>query len=202
LKNYYQILGLPFGASQAEIKSAYRKLAFQFHPDKNDGNKYAQEKFIEITEAYDVLSSKDKSYFYYIEYTDYLNNKDQPKVEIFQDYKYNPTGFPQQARGPATKRDVDLKGIFGAIAIIFSVFVFFILLSLISPGQKEEINRNFYNNTYDNPYDAVSNNRRPITKDEYYLLLFQDFSETHDSTLLKIDNVDSMIRVIDSINGF
>jgi DnaJ-class molecular chaperone len=55
-KDYYKILGVGETAKDDEIKSAYRKLALKFHPDKNPGNKTAEEKFKEISEAYYVLS--------------------------------------------------------------------------------------------------------------------------------------------------
>lgn len=59
-KDYYELLGLAKGASDAEIKSAFRKLAVKYHPDKNQGNKEAEERFKEINEAYQVLSDADK----------------------------------------------------------------------------------------------------------------------------------------------
>lgn len=59
-KNYYQTLGVEKNASAEQIKSAYRKLAIQFHPDKNQGNKEAESKFKEIGEAYSVLSDSAK----------------------------------------------------------------------------------------------------------------------------------------------
>jgi curved DNA-binding protein len=59
-KDYYKILGVDKNASEADIKKAYRKLAQQYHPDKNQGNKAAQEKFKEINEAYDVLGDAEK----------------------------------------------------------------------------------------------------------------------------------------------
>ncbi len=58
-KDYYQILGVSKQASEKEIKRAYRKLAQQYHPDKNPGNKTAEEKFKTINEAYEVLGSAD-----------------------------------------------------------------------------------------------------------------------------------------------
>jgi curved DNA-binding protein len=63
-KDYYQLLGLPKTATQDEIKKAFRKLAAKHHPDKNPGNKAAEEKFKEINEAYTVLSDEEKRRFY------------------------------------------------------------------------------------------------------------------------------------------
>lgn len=60
MQNYYQILGVEKTASEADIKKAYRKLAMQYHPDRNQGNKEAEEKFKQINEAYAVLSDAQK----------------------------------------------------------------------------------------------------------------------------------------------
>jgi molecular chaperone DnaJ len=59
-RDYYEILGCIKGASADEIKKAYRKVAMQFHPDRNPGDKAAEEKFKEAAEAYEVLSDADK----------------------------------------------------------------------------------------------------------------------------------------------
>jgi len=63
-KDYYKILGLERKASADEIRSAYRKLAMKYHPDKNPGDKKAEEKFKEINEAYQVLSDEQKRAHY------------------------------------------------------------------------------------------------------------------------------------------
>ncbi|AOT68532.1 molecular chaperone DnaJ [Geosporobacter ferrireducens] len=59
-RDYYEVLGLEKGVDEQAIKRAYRKLAMQYHPDKNPGNKEAEEKFKEINEAYEVLSDANK----------------------------------------------------------------------------------------------------------------------------------------------
>ncbi len=58
-KDYYAVLGVPKNASAAEIKKAYRKLAQQHHPDANPGNAEAEERFKEISAAYDVLGDEE-----------------------------------------------------------------------------------------------------------------------------------------------
>ena len=59
-KDYYKIIGVDKNASQDEIKKAYRKLAMKYHPDRNQDNKKAEEKFKQITEANEVLSDPEK----------------------------------------------------------------------------------------------------------------------------------------------
>ena len=60
MNDFYEVLGVPKTASADEIKKAYRKLAFKYHPDQNPGDKAAEEKFKQITAAYDVLGDENK----------------------------------------------------------------------------------------------------------------------------------------------
>ena len=59
-RDFYEVLGISKSASPEEIKQAYRKLAVKHHPDKNKGNKSSEEKFKEASEAYHVLSDKER----------------------------------------------------------------------------------------------------------------------------------------------
>src|SRR5476649_2550668 len=59
-RDYYEILSVTKTASEEEIKKAYRKVAMQYHPDRNPGDKAAEEKFKEAAEAYEILSDTDK----------------------------------------------------------------------------------------------------------------------------------------------
>ena len=59
-RDYYDVLGVSKSSSADEIKKAYRKIAIKFHPDKNPGNKEAEEQFKEAAEAYEILSNPQK----------------------------------------------------------------------------------------------------------------------------------------------
>ena len=59
-RDYYEVLGVDKNASEEEIKKAYRKIAIKYHPDRNPGDKEAEEKFKEAAEAYDVLHDAQK----------------------------------------------------------------------------------------------------------------------------------------------
>ncbi len=59
-RDYYEVLGVSRGASESEVKKAYRRLAKKYHPDTNPGDAHAERMFKEATEAYEVLSNPEK----------------------------------------------------------------------------------------------------------------------------------------------
>ena len=59
-EDFYKVLGVEKNATAQEIKKAYRKLALKYHPDRNPGDKTAEEKFRKVSEAYEVLSNEEK----------------------------------------------------------------------------------------------------------------------------------------------
>ena len=123
-RDYYEVLGVNRNASPEEIKRAYRKVALQHHPDKNPGDKTAEEKFKEASNAYDVLSDPEKRKIYdirghagvhnagfqgYTNFEDIFTNfGDIFGREVFGNFgdvfgdvfsRENPTGFGRQRRG-------------------------------------------------------------------------------------------------------
>ena len=81
-RDYYEVLGLQKGASEEEIKKAFRKMAMKYHPDKNPGDKEAEEKFKEISEAYEILSDEEKRKQYDEELHDYELSSSPQTVSV------------------------------------------------------------------------------------------------------------------------
>ena len=114
-KDYYQVLGVPKNATAAEIKKAYRKLAQQYHPDANPGNKDAEERFKEISSAYDVLGDQDKRASY-----DRVRDMGAAGFGGFGGPGSGGVGWPGGFGGPGGVRyetvDFDLGDLLGAFA--------------------------------------------------------------------------------------
>lgn len=93
-KDYYHILGVEKSATPAKIKSAYRKLAKQYHPDTNKNNSNAEEKFKEISVAYEVLSDEKKRRLYDLYGEEGLNpNFDEEEYKRYQHFQRGRNGF-------------------------------------------------------------------------------------------------------------
>ena len=101
-KDYYKILGVSKSASQDEIKKAYRKLAVKYHPDKNPGDKTAEQKFKEISEAYEVLADPEK------------RSKYDSLGKDWKQYEQTGGGFGGQGSGTQYRRYTgDMEDLFG-----------------------------------------------------------------------------------------
>lgn len=102
-KDYYKILGVSKSASAQEIKKAYRKLALKYHPDKNQGDKGAEAKFKEISEAYAVLSDAEKRKQYDMFGAEGFQRR-YSQDDIFRDFDFGSIfrefGFGTGSRGP------------------------------------------------------------------------------------------------------
>jgi curved DNA-binding protein len=110
-KDYYSVLGVDPGAAEGDIKKAFRKLARQYHPDKNPNNKAAEEKFKEISEAYEVLGDAEKRAKY---------NQLRQSYQRYQQRGGGPGGFDfsqwAAAGGPGggyQQVNIDLDDLFG-----------------------------------------------------------------------------------------
>ena len=99
-KDYYKILGVDKNADEKQIKSAYRKLALHFHPDKNPGNKEAEEKFKDISEAYRILSDKDlrQRYDMFGTVDDNFSGNNMDAEDIFKEF-FRHSGFNPFSHG-------------------------------------------------------------------------------------------------------
>lgn len=117
-KDYYRILGVPRHATEEEIKKAYRQLALKYHPDRNPGNKEAEEKFKEASEAYEVLRDPNKRRLY-----------DQYGHEGLRDSGF--TGFR------------DFSDIFGAFSDIFEELFGFGGFQRTQPGPRPGADRRY-----------------------------------------------------------
>ncbi len=111
-KDYYQILGVDRSASADDVRKAYRKLAMQYHPDRNPGNKQAEEKFKEINEAYQVLSDPQKRARYDQVGSAYSNW--QQRGGSPNDFDWSQWFSQQQGAGGGTRVEYgDINDLFG-----------------------------------------------------------------------------------------
>ena len=95
-RDYYEVLGIDKSASEKELKSAYRKLAKKYHPDANPGDKQSEEKFKELSEAYDILKDPEKRKLYdkfgHAAFDESMNYR-QPENENYREYHFTGGDF-------------------------------------------------------------------------------------------------------------
>ena len=120
IKDYYYILGLARNASQDEIKKAYRKLSVKFHPDKNDGDKFFEERFKDINEAYETLVDAAKRKIY----DDRLNESNTTTQTSYS---------PPPKKKPARQK---LYAILGAVILLGPLIRF--AVNKINENEKEK----------------------------------------------------------------
>lgn len=101
-RDYYEVLGVSKNATDEELKKAYRKMAIKYHPDKNPGDKEAEEKFKEAAEAYDVLSNPEK----------------RAKYDQFG-HNMGPQGFPGGGGGFYSSGGMSMEDIFAQFGDLF-----------------------------------------------------------------------------------
>ncbi|ORX86263.1 heat shock protein DnaJ family protein [Anaeromyces robustus] len=112
-KDYYDILGVDRSASKKQIRKAYKNLSKKYHPDKNPGDKKAEEKFIELAKAYEVLSDDEKRRIYDQYGEEGLNHGDQhfnDPFDIFRQFGFG-GGEPrrQERKGPEINIDLEVS---------------------------------------------------------------------------------------------
>lgn len=140
-KNYYITLGIKNTASLEEIKSAFRKLAKKYHPDKNHENEHSDSFFKEIQEAYEVLSNYEKRRKYDQKFA-YANTYEQIRNKTYTPYNGNAYQYAQQqaqyerryqqpAAGEASEPAKEKKSGTDPYLFIISIVVAIILLTFI-----------------------------------------------------------------------
>ena len=108
-KDYYNTFGLTLEASEQDIKKAYRKLAMQYHPDRNGGNPESEERIKEINEAYQILGDDEKRRRYDLQYRQPFENKAFYEGDVDDDFvavlrKFYQMGFNTKRTGGCKRR--------------------------------------------------------------------------------------------------
>lgn len=128
MTDYYKILNLKFGATDAEIKKQYRKLASIYHPDKNGGSKKSEENFKVIVNAYQTLSNKQSRAVYDLQYKQHFK---RPNFEQNNQYRpndsreYSKNASPRNKEYQETKHSKSNYSFFWVILLILVITYFF-----------------------------------------------------------------------------
>lgn len=158
MSTYYQLLGVGNSATQAEIKSAYKKLAIKYHPDKNPNDKQAEEAFKLINEAYQVLSDSGKrgrydlllSYQQFLQTTTFSDSTTSysrvytEKTETSDEHEYRPPTPPKATRRSfydrekATKESITV-GSLVILSLLLVVGIYAAIAAYVERKQMEEL---------------------------------------------------------------
>lgn len=169
-KDYYNILNIDKNASDEDIKKAYKKLALQYHPDKNQGNEDACEKFKEIGEAYGILSNKDKKSQYDMmgSVDDTFGGVDDP-FAVFNDiFRSHINNFMNMKY----ENDINLGNIFSNMSGMPEKSFPFGNIHVRVHTFTDDLN-NTYNDKINSPYNDLYNDSRRIDDENFD----EDFEE-------------------------
>ncbi|MBK9329293.1 MAG: DnaJ domain-containing protein [Sphingobacteriales bacterium] len=198
MKDYYKVLGLRFGAPSSEIRAAFRRLALKYHPDKNPGNKKAEQQFVDVNEAYEILSSEYKRIQYHASYNESLNDiylNRLPQESLKDKYRRNPTYVPKQPVAPASKLEIKYPGLQVALFIFFIGTMVYLLFQASGELKERERKRKII---AQQPAADSMKKSDTVSMDEFYTILSREFLASQDSTLLNA-NIDSLKHVYDSL---
>ncbi|MEW6013621.1 MAG: DnaJ domain-containing protein, partial [Elusimicrobiota bacterium] len=177
-KDYYKILGVERTATENEIKSAYRKLAMKYHPDRNPGNKEAESKFKEINEAYEVLSDPQKRKLYDSLGENWQNGQNFEPPPDFKNFNHGNFRFHTNYASNAEFSDF-FKTIFGN----FSFF--------------DTDENNSYRNVFDESdfFESAGRKRNLDINSELNLSLYDILNPSIKNLTLKTNNQTKEIKV-------
>ena len=177
IKDYYYILGLNKNATKDEIKTAYRKLSMKFHPDQNQGDKFFEERFKDLHEAYETLVDDDKRRTYDYIYKE-KSNTEEHYYNTTSGQSKKPTNTTQ-AVPKKTARQVVFAGL--GILLFLSPFILGAIKRLIERNESK-------NNSSTSSYKPVTN----ISADtSSYILPSSSSGAAGETTSGSINNVDS-----------
>ncbi len=140
MKNYYNLLGIETGAGAEVIRLAYRNLAKQYHPDRNPGRKDIEEKFKEISEAYNVLSDPEKKRKYDLKlaYHHQGGQRNEGSGSSERKYRKRPAGPPfKKPKSAAEIRKENLTS-YMFVGVLFFFFAMMIVLLVTGPLESED----------------------------------------------------------------
>ena len=176
MKDFYQILGVTQNATGEEIKTAYRKLATKFHPDKNDGDKYFEERFKDIQIAYNILSDNHSRLEYDRKLQDYSEMRDTQQyakssaATSYSSKNYKKEGPPNNKSDNKLNNSTKNSGCGTILAFIFSFLFFWFLWKQCSKKDNSQLNENsflndsaaYINNSAVSDSEQMSNKVLPI----------------------------------------